>query len=73
LFVVKFCMPVVLKQWACNREVIDADLLHTVNSITGMLQIKLDCSICFVLSKTNVALSAKTALMLHHPLEAELF
>ena len=40
LFVVKFCMPVVMKQWAYNGEVIDSGLFLTVNSVIGVLQIK---------------------------------
>jgi len=41
LFVVRFCMPVILKLCTYNRDVIDSDLFLTVNSIIGMLQIKL--------------------------------
>jgi len=50
LFVVNVCMPVVLKQWASNGELIDSDLFLTVNSIIGMLQIKLQTApyaLCF--------------------------
>jgi hypothetical protein len=38
LFVVKFCLPIVLKQSAYNREAIDSELFLPVNNIIGMLQ-----------------------------------